>query len=344
MGGCMAGVFLFLAFATSRCVAFSSVKSDKWALGSVKNRHVGLYERPTIALHRLDFCGKIRAGKGRCKMAERIPITDDFLFGAIMRKKQYCIPLLEMILNIKIRDIEYVNEQQTISAEVPGSKSIRLDVYVEDDQNTVYDIEIQTTWKVNLPKRTRMYQSMIDIRAMEKGQDYTKLKKSYVIFICVYDPFQSGRYFYSFSKRCNEEPDIVLEDDATIILLNTKGTNGFISPELKELLEYFDGGAPQNDYTKALDEQVEMYNADEKWRMERMTLMDAYATQREIGQYNQVVASIRRRAKRNLALLDADYAEDLGITFANMTEVIGLIQQHPEWDDAKVAFETKWKA
>ena len=277
-------------------------------------------------------------------MSERIPITDDFLFGAVMRKKKYCIPLLEVILNVKIRDIAYVNEQQAISAEVPGAKSIRLDVYVEDDQNTVYDIEIQTTWKLNLPKRTRMYQSMIDIRAMEKGQDYTKLKKSFVIFICTYDPYQSERYVYTFSKRCNEENEIILEDDATIILLNTKGKKGIISSELRALLEYFDSGVPQNDYTRALDGEVELFNADEKWRMERMTLMDAYATQREIGRYNHTVASIRRRAKRNPASLDAEYAEDLGISLSNMEEVTALIQQHPDWDDAKIAFETKRNA
>ena len=122
-------------------------------------------------------------GKGK------ITITDDFLFGTIMKHKEYCVPLLELILKKKIKDIVYVNNQETMEAAVPSSKSIRLDVYVEDDEKTVYDIEIQTTKKRGLRKRTRLYQALIDIRAMGKGEDYTRLKKSFIIFICTYDPF-----------------------------------------------------------------------------------------------------------------------------------------------------------
>ena len=58
-----------------------------------------------------------------------------------------------------------------MEAAVPSSKSIRLDVYVEDDEKTVYDIEIQTTKKRGLRKRTRLYQALIDIRAMGKGEE-----------------------------------------------------------------------------------------------------------------------------------------------------------------------------
>lgn len=277
-------------------------------------------------------------------MNDRILITDDILFGTIMRKKEFCIPLLEVILNVRIRDITYIDDQQTINAEVPGSKSIRLDVYVEDDQDSVYDIEMQTVWKVNLPKRTRMYQSMIDIRAMNKGQDYTKLKKSFVIFICTYDPYNRDRYAYTFSKRCNEEPDIIMKDEATVILLNTKGTKGEISAELKELLAYFDSGIPQSEYTKALNDEVDMFNADEKWRMERMTLMDAYATQREIGSFSRVVRTTRRQLDRDIKGINADFADLLGISEKSLKEAAALIQAHPDWDDAKVAFETKWDA
>ncbi|MBD9202343.1 MAG: hypothetical protein EGQ18_04425 [Eubacterium ventriosum] len=39
----------------------------------------------------------------------------------------------------------------------PGSKSIRLDIYVEDDKNTVFNLEMQTTNCEELPKRSRYY-------------------------------------------------------------------------------------------------------------------------------------------------------------------------------------------
>ena len=68
-------------------------------------------------------------------------------------------------------------------------KGIRFDVYSEDDSGIVYDCEMQTSKKDNLPKRTRYYQGMIDLNLLERGADYKELKKSYVIFICPFDQF-----------------------------------------------------------------------------------------------------------------------------------------------------------
>ena len=129
------------------------------------------------------------------KPIEELTIVDDFMFGAVMRDPTLCKPLLELVLGVKIRKIEYPELQKTIDARY-GSKAIRLDVYVEDEAGTVYDVEIQTTEKKHLPKRTRYYQGVIDLHILEKGEDYTALRKSFVIFICTYDPFGKGRWLH----------------------------------------------------------------------------------------------------------------------------------------------------
>ena len=85
--------------------------------------------------------------------------------------------MLEQILNIKIRDIEYLDYEETIQI-APGSKSIRLDIYVEDDKNTVFNLEMQTTNYEELPKRSRYYQDIIDLKLIEKGQSYDILKQA----------------------------------------------------------------------------------------------------------------------------------------------------------------------
>ena len=74
------------------------------------------------------------------KKLEVLTISDDFMFGIIMRNPKYCKPFWETILNIKISRIEYPQDQKTINLSL-DAKSIRLDVYVEDDSNTVYNIE-----------------------------------------------------------------------------------------------------------------------------------------------------------------------------------------------------------
>lgn len=88
-----------------------------------------------------------------------------------MSDKRLCKPLLESILNIKIRDIEYVDYEETIQMTIK-SKGIRLDIYVEDDNNTVFNLEMQTTAYKELPKRSRYYQGVIDLNMIEKGEPY----------------------------------------------------------------------------------------------------------------------------------------------------------------------------
>ena len=65
------------------------------------------------------------------KQYEELGITHAFMFAKVMSNKEICKPVLEQILNIKIRDIEYLDYEETIQI-APGSKSIRLDIYVED--------------------------------------------------------------------------------------------------------------------------------------------------------------------------------------------------------------------
>ena len=111
------------------------------------------------------------------KKYEELDITDPFIFAKVMSEKELCKPLLENILNIKIRDIVYVDYEETIQM-TAKSKGIRLDIYVEDDDNTVFNLEMQTTTYKELPKRSRYYQGIIDLNMIEKGESYDILVKN----------------------------------------------------------------------------------------------------------------------------------------------------------------------
>lgn len=188
----------------------------------------------------------------KSKKFEDLTISDDFMFGIVMRDPKYCKPFLETILNIKISRIEYPEDQKTINLSL-DAKSIRLDVYVEDDSDTVYNIEMQNGHHKNLPKRTRYYQGMIDLNLLDKGMDYTQLKQSFVIFVCTFDPFHIGRHVYTFENRCVEDQNLPLNDGTQKIILNTKGIFDDVRPELKRLLNFIDGRQPGRFfYTRSL--------------------------------------------------------------------------------------------
>ena len=114
---------------------------------------------------------------------EDLTIADDYMFKLVMSHKRICKHLLEMILGIKIRKLMEPKTEHPIKNSYE-SKGIRLDVYVEDDQNTVYDIEMQVRKypEAYLGHRTRYYQSVIDFEALDAGVEYNKLKKSIIIF------------------------------------------------------------------------------------------------------------------------------------------------------------------
>ena len=205
------------------------------------------------------------------KKYEELDITDPFIFAKVMSEKELCKPLLENILNIKIRDIVYVDYEETIQM-TAKSKGIRLDIYVEDDDNTVFNLEMQTTTYKELPKRSRYYQGIIDLNMIEKGESYDILKESYVIFICTFDFFEKGRSVYEFENVCLEDSEIKLNDGTHKIFLNTKGDKSDINKELKSLLEYFDGSEPESELTRRIDRKVIAARKNERWRREYMLL------------------------------------------------------------------------
>lgn len=166
------------------------------------------------------------------KAFEELQLKDDFMFSIIMRNPKFCKPFLERVLGIKISRIEYPKSQDTIDLSA-DAKSVRLDIYVEDDDNSVYNIEMQTTENGNLAKRTRYYQGMIDLGILEKGENYKNLKRSFIIFVCTFDLFGKGRHIYTFENCCIQDCAIRLGDDAVKIILNTKGIMNDITPEMK---------------------------------------------------------------------------------------------------------------
>ena len=267
------------------------------------------------------------------KPIEELTITDDFMFGAVMRNPRYCKPLLELVLGVKIRKIEYPELQKTFN-ERYNSKSIRLDAYVEDDAGTVYDVEIQTESKKGLPKRMRYYQGLIDLHTLEKGEDYTALRKSFVIFICTYDPFGKRRYAYTFENRCREDLSLALGDEATKIILNAKGLVGEVSAELRELLRYMNGAAPGDAYTQELDGAVTEIRTDKKWRREYMVLVERDRANRRLGEHKGRVAMVR-------AFRDEFQPEQLiKVAFNNpalLQAILDAIDAHPDWDDEQIA-------
>ena len=93
------------------------------------------------------------------KNYEELEMKDDFMFGKVMENRELCRELLQTLLGITIEAVTYPEKQKPIAITSEG-RSVRLDVYVQDDNATVYDAEMQQGTRRDersreLPKRSR---------------------------------------------------------------------------------------------------------------------------------------------------------------------------------------------
>ena len=220
----------------------------------------------------------------RIKPWEELTIQDDYMFKLIMGVKRICLSLLQSILHVEIADIHYLETEKSVDARYQG-KGIRMDVYVRDDANTVYNIEMQVRMPEgkSLFKRTRYYQSMIDADLLETGADYDDLNKTIIIFICPFDPFGKGRHIYTFRSFCAEDKTLELSDDATKIFLNAKGTLNDVDESIKAFLDYVNGIVCNDPLVRAIDEEIRRIKEEHEERVSYMTFAMKMMEERKEG-------------------------------------------------------------
>ena len=245
---------------------------------------------------------------------ENARISNDFIFGKVMQDAVLCKELLQIILpDLTIDHIEYPELQKEVKPDA-DAKSIRLDVYVQDGKGTVYSIEMQIANTNELPKRTRYYQSIIDLQLLDKGKHYKKLKQSYIIFICPFDLFGKGRHIYTFENTCKEDKDLSLGAGTTKIFLNASGTLNDASQELIEFLNYIAGGKPAGKFTLKLENAVQKAKRNRKWRHEYMTLymrdLENIETGMEKGMEKALILMVVRKIRKGKDIDTISYELD----------------------------------
>ena len=261
--------------------------------------------------------GLRQKGRFMSKPYEELTFADNFMFCKILSNDlELCKDLLELILGFKISKVELSQTQKEIDIKY-DSKAVRLDVYVEDGKNTVYDIEMQKVDTHELPKRSRYYQAMIDLNLIEKGDYYAELKKCYVIFICLDNPFKPDLPLLTFENTCDQDTDIKLNDETYKVFVNAKSTAPDIPESVRNLFDYLTKKEVRDELTKRIDERVTEAIAHQKWRVEYMTyavtFLDAKEEGRAEGQAKGIIQTLDSLVKDGI-LTVSDAAQRAGMT------------------------------
>jgi len=205
------------------------------------------------------------------KPVDELTFTDDGMFQAVMHEPKICAEIIERLLHIKVGHIDYPELEKTI-APYYTSKGIRMDVYLQDS-NRVIDVEMQNKTMNSLGNRMRYYQSMIDIDTLIKGQDYSDLKESYIVFICKKDPFRDLDYepfglpCYTFKNICAENDNVELDDKTTKVVYNASAYERAKDPWLHDFLQYVYTDISGDDaFSNSLSAMIEKIKKNENFR------------------------------------------------------------------------------
>ena len=217
------------------------------------------------------------------KNYEELEFRDDFMFGKVMEDSQLCREVLECLLQRPVGELQEPVLQKEFQYTSDG-KPIRLDIYNRDNDSNIYDAEMENLnnhsveWHA-LPKRSRFYQSSIDIDFLSKGGYFKDLPESNVMFICTFDPFGLGLSQYTFRERCDEKADLLLGDGTEKHFYNCCYEGDELTDDLKAFFEYVRTGKAKSNLTKKIDKAVGECRKNEVWRTqymkERIVIMDA---------------------------------------------------------------------
>ncbi|UTC68273.1 MULTISPECIES: Rpn family recombination-promoting nuclease/putative transposase [unclassified Treponema] len=201
------------------------------------------------------------------KSFDELTIADDYMFCKVMQDEETCKTFLEMTLAAQIGKISYLSSQNAIITGAEA-KSIRLDVLVKDENGKSYDIEMQAVNEHNLPKRMRYYQAALDILFLDKGEHYSSLNDSYIIFLCLFDSVGKGMPLYTFENICLEDRKTLLNDGTKKIIINANAFRKTEDKDLSGFLEYVKTGKITTDFTGRIDKMIEKLKTNEQARSE----------------------------------------------------------------------------
>ena len=204
------------------------------------------------------------------KKIEDLTFIDNGMFQAVMHEPGISEAVVERLLHVKVKKIVYPELEKTIEP-FYTLKGVRLDVYLKDEDKVI-DVELQTYKQDAIGKRTRYYQSMIDIDSLMKGQDYAELPDSYVLFICTYDPFNKnkdqgfGLPCYTFKNTCLENEAVSLDDKSIKVIYNASAYKAVEDEKVRDFLHFVSTNEPSDTFSQTLSDTVAKLKDNEKFK------------------------------------------------------------------------------
>lgn len=256
------------------------------------------------------------------KLVDGLTLFDDDLMSRVFDKN---IEATELILKIILeRDIKVirVDGQDELKNHKVGGRNITLDVHALEENGEEIDIEVQGNAAGANVKRARYHSSMVDSRMLREGQDFKKIKNSYVIFIYRHDKYKKGLPLYHIDRYVKETGEL-FDDGSHIIYVNGsyKGND-----EIGRLMADFHQTNSEHMHYMTLAQSVKHYKETEEGRGQMCEAVEKYAKEyaKEYA-INEKVVSVKNLME-NMKLTLEQAMDALGIQGDERTMIAERLQ------------------
>ncbi len=111
--------------------------------------------------------------------------------------------------------------------------------------------------------------------------------------------------------------ELELPDEATTMILNTKGTHGNISKDIKSFYDYVNNHIINSDFTRQIDDEISYLKLDSKVRREFMLLearlLDERREGKAEGEAKEKLATAKRLLSMGLSVQDVAKGTSLSV-------------------------------
>ena len=262
---------------------------------------------------------KARAGRSSSAMKpeylaelEQMRLMDDTFMSKCLENAPECIELiLQVILGKK--DLKVVKSQTEYPIKSLQGRGVRFDVFARDSEGREYDIEIQRSDHGAEPRRARYNSALMDANALKSGEDFGKLRDTYVIFITEDDVMGDGQEVYVYD-RTEKTSARILGDGTHIIYVNGATRSETAIGKLVHDLRCRDAAEM---HFEVLKKRVGQFKNSEEGRRVMCKAMEKIKTE---GKRETMFATAKRMLKDGILALK-DIARYSGLTLAQVKKL-----------------------
>ena len=254
-------------------------------------------------------------------VVKNLRLMDDTFMSKCLENAPECIELILQIILGK-KDLKVIKSQTEYPIKSLQGRGVRFDVFARDSKGREYDIEIQRAKDGAEPKRARYNSALMDANALKSGEDFDKLRDTYVIFITENDMMGGGKDVYHVNRMIEELGCRAFGDGTHIIYVNGATRS---KSDIGKLMHDFLCRNAAEMYFDILKRQVSQFKNSDEGRRIMCKAVEEFAERRAAESKREgrreAVLALAKKLLANGKLMLKEIAECTGLSLVQVKEL-----------------------